>query len=66
MVACHVAREVLERHFRVPPGASEARILRAFAGSRGRLVAMAERETLARGDGPVVLTMDVFRNHWRR
>ncbi|MBR8256815.1 DUF1488 family protein [Burkholderia ambifaria] len=65
-VACHVAREVLERHFWVPPGASEARILQAFADGRGRLVAMAERKMLAHGDGPVVLTMDEFSNHWRR
>ncbi|MDN7904266.1 DUF1488 family protein [Burkholderia diffusa] len=52
-VACRVAREVLERHFGAPPGASEARILQTFAEGRGRLVAMAERKMLAYGDGPV-------------
>ncbi|WP_311769787.1 DUF1488 family protein [Burkholderia stagnalis] len=30
-IDCQVAREVLEQHFWVPPGATETRILRAFA-----------------------------------
>ncbi|MGT0247620.1 DUF1488 family protein [Burkholderia pyrrocinia] len=57
-----VAREVLEQHFWVPPGASEARVLQAFADGRGRLVAMAERKMLVHGNGPVMLTTDDFNN----
>lgn len=59
-IVCHVAREVLEQHFWVPPGASETRILQAFADGRGRLVAMAERKMLAHGGEQVVLTIDDF------
>ncbi|WP_278645405.1 DUF1488 family protein [Burkholderia lata] len=63
-VACNVACEVLEQHFWVPPGASETRVLQAFADGRGRLVAMAERKMLVHGNGPVMLTMADFSN-WR-
>ncbi|MBF3712174.1 DUF1488 family protein [Burkholderia pseudomallei] len=59
-VACHVTRDVLEQHFWVPPGASETRILQAFADGRGRLMAIAERKLLAQGSGSVMLTMDDF------
>lgn len=61
-IDCQVAREVLEQHFWVPPGATETRILRAFSDGRGRIVAMAERKMLSRGGERVVLTMDDFSN----
>ncbi|RKU04273.1 DUF1488 domain-containing protein [Burkholderia sp. Nafp2/4-1b] len=61
-IDCQVTREVLEQHFWVPSGATETRILRAFADGRGRIVAVAERKMLSHGGERVVLTMDDFSN----
>ncbi|WGS45240.1 DUF1488 domain-containing protein [Burkholderia sp. JSH-S8] len=61
-VSYHVAREVPEQHFWVPPSVNETRVLQAFADGRGCLVAMAERKMLGHGSGPVMLTMEDFSN----
>jgi hypothetical protein len=45
-VPCTIARDALERHFWVPDGASDARLLRAFADGRKRITAVAERKWL--------------------
>jgi hypothetical protein len=59
-IACPVTRETLEQHFWVQPGASDARVLKAFAEGRRRIVALAERKARARPGERVVLTVDDF------
>ncbi|MBU9631584.1 DUF1488 domain-containing protein [Burkholderia multivorans] len=61
-IDCQVARKVLEQHFWVPPGATETRILRAFADGCGRIVAVAKRKMLSHGGERIALTMDDFSN----
>ncbi|WP_321792711.1 DUF1488 domain-containing protein [Burkholderia pyrrocinia] len=61
-IDCQVTRDALEQHFWAPPGATETRILRAFADGRGRIVAIAERKMLSHGGERVVLTVDDFSN----
>jgi Protein of unknown function (DUF1488) len=41
---CSIVREALEDHFWLARQADEARLLRAFADGRKRIVAMAERK----------------------
>jgi Protein of unknown function (DUF1488) len=57
---CAVTREALEQHFWVQPDASEARILKAFADGRKRIIAVAERKTRAHAGERIVLTVDDF------
>jgi Protein of unknown function (DUF1488) len=59
-IECMVTREALEQHFWVQPDASEARILKAFADGRKRIIAVAERKTRAHAGERIVLTVDDF------
>jgi hypothetical protein len=59
-VECSVSREALEQHFWVQPGASDTRILKAFADGRKRITAVAERKILAHSDERIVLTAADF------
>jgi Protein of unknown function (DUF1488) len=45
-VPCSVTREALEQHFWAPVGASNDRLLKAYADGYKRIVAMAERKLL--------------------
>jgi Protein of unknown function (DUF1488) len=51
-VPCTITRDALEQHFWVPAGASDARLLRAFADGRKRIIAVAERKWLKRTSTP--------------
>jgi hypothetical protein len=62
-VECIVTREALERHFWVQPDASEARILKAFADGRKRIMAVAERKMRAHAGERIALTVDDFGVH---
>ncbi|QCP52430.1 DUF1488 domain-containing protein [Trinickia violacea] len=55
-VECSVSRDALEQHFWVQPGASDKRILTAFADGRKRIMAIAERKILAHSSERIVLT----------
>ena len=59
-VECIVTREALEQHFWVQPDASEARILRAFADGRRRIMAVAERKMRVHAGARIALTVDDF------
>ncbi|WP_168787509.1 DUF1488 family protein [Paraburkholderia aromaticivorans] len=59
-VECAITREVLEAHFWLPAGADEARMSKAFADGRQRIVAVAERQIRLRPGKPVRLTIDDF------
>ena len=59
-VECSVSREALEQHFWVQPGASDTRILKAFADGRKRITALAERKLLAHSDERILLTVSDF------
>lgn len=59
-VECSVLREALEQHFWLQPGAGDARILKAFADGRKRIVAVAERKVLAHSGERIVLTAADF------
>jgi Protein of unknown function (DUF1488) len=50
-VECAVARDALEEYFWLQRGADEARVLKTFENGWKRIVAIAERKTLARTDG---------------
>jgi hypothetical protein len=55
-----VARNALEEHFWLPPGADATRTLKTFESGRNRIVAAAQRELLARPDEPLRLTVNDF------
>jgi hypothetical protein len=59
-IECSVSREALEQHFWVQPGASDTRILTAFADGRKRIMAVAERKILAHSGERIVLTAADF------
>ncbi|WP_454808363.1 DUF1488 family protein [Paraburkholderia fungorum] len=59
-VACVITRETLEQHFWVQPGATDARVLKAFSEGRRCIVALAERKARARPGERIVLTVDDF------
>ena len=59
-VECSVSREALEQYFWLQPGASEARILRAFGDGGKRIVAIAQRKMLAHEGERIVLTAGDF------
>jgi hypothetical protein len=59
-VECIVTRDAREQHFRVQPDASEARILKAFADGRRRIIAVAERKIPAHAGERTTLTVDDF------
>ncbi|MFM0557873.1 DUF1488 family protein [Paraburkholderia sediminicola] len=59
-IECVVTREALEQHFWVQPGATEARVLKAFLDGCGRMVAAAERKVRARPGERIVLTTADF------
>lgn len=45
-VLCLITRDALEQFFWLPPEANEARVLKAFADGRNRIVALAVRRAL--------------------
>jgi len=45
-VRCSLTRDALERFFWLPPDASEARVLKAFADGRNRIFALAARRAM--------------------
>jgi len=45
-VQCSITREALEQHFWAPTGASDARLLKAFADGHNRIAAVVERKML--------------------
>jgi hypothetical protein len=53
---CSVAREALEDHFWLARQADDARLLRAFADGRKRIVAMAERKARRLSAEAITLT----------
>ncbi|RKT10291.1 uncharacterized protein DUF1488 [Paraburkholderia sp. RAU2J] len=55
-----VARDALEEHFWLPRGADPARTLRTFENGRNRIVAVAQRQLLARPDERLSLTVNDF------
>jgi hypothetical protein len=59
-IECLMEREALEQHFWVQPGASEARILKAFADGRKRIAAVAQRKCLAHAGERLVLSASDF------
>jgi len=59
-VECSISREALEHHFWLQPGASEARVLRAFEDGHKRIVAVAERKMLAHAGERIVLRASDF------
>ncbi|MFL9937325.1 DUF1488 family protein [Paraburkholderia sp. RL18-103-BIB-C] len=60
-VECSITREALEEHFWLPAGADQARIFKAFADGRQRIVAVAERKVRLRPGELVQLNIDDFR-----
>jgi hypothetical protein len=46
VVQCSVERGALEQYFWLPPGASDARLLKAFGDGQKRIIAVAERKAL--------------------
>lgn len=59
-IVCVITRETLEQHFWVQPGATDARVLKAFSEGRRRILALAERKARARQRERIVLTVDDF------
>ncbi|MCI0150328.1 DUF1488 domain-containing protein [Paraburkholderia sediminicola] len=59
-VACVVTRETLEQHFWLQPGATDARVLKAFSEGRRRITAFAERKARVRPGERIVLTVADF------
>lgn len=59
-IVCVVTRETLEQHLWVQPGATEARVLKAFSEGRRRILALAERKARARPGERIVLTVNDF------
>ena len=45
-VQCSISRRALEEHFWAPIGASDARLLKAYADGRNRVAAAVERKML--------------------
>jgi hypothetical protein len=45
-VRCLLARDALEQFFWLPPDANEARVLKAFADGRNRILALAVRKAM--------------------
>jgi hypothetical protein len=59
-VQCSISRDALERHFWLPAGASEARVLKAFVDGRRRITAAVERRMLKKTGAPIVLSATDF------
>jgi hypothetical protein len=59
-VACVITRAALEAQFWLPGAADEARMLKAFADGRRRILAVAERKLRLRPGQPVTLTASDF------
>jgi Tol biopolymer transport system component len=55
-----IARDALEECFWLPCGADETRTLKTFGNGRNRIIAVAQRKSLARPDGRLSLTIDDF------
>ncbi|WP_087659083.1 DUF1488 family protein [Caballeronia terrestris] len=54
-VQCAITRDALEEHFWSPIGASDARLLKAFADGRKRIAAAVERKMLRDKSASIVL-----------
>jgi hypothetical protein len=54
-VQCSITRIALERHFWVPVGANDARLLKAFTDGHNRIAAAAERKILKAPGEPIKL-----------
>jgi hypothetical protein len=59
-VQCSITRDALERHFWLPAGANEARVLKAFADGHQRITAAVERRMLKRTGVPIALSAADF------
>ncbi|QQC67988.1 DUF1488 family protein [Paraburkholderia ginsengisoli] len=55
-----IARDALEELFWLPRSADQARTLKAFENGRNRIVAVAQRKSLARPDESLWLTVNDF------
>ncbi|WP_310035761.1 DUF1488 family protein [Paraburkholderia graminis] len=55
-----IARDALEDHFWLPRSVDPAHTLRAFENGRKRIVAVAQRNLLARPDEPLWLSANDF------
>jgi hypothetical protein len=55
-----MTRQAREARFWVPPDADQARMLKAFADGRRRIIAVADRKVRLRPGEPVRLTADDF------
>jgi hypothetical protein len=61
-VQCSIARSALEQHFWAPTGATDARLLKAYADGRKRIAAAVERKML-KAPGELIKLNDAdFRN----
>ena len=54
-VHCSITRDALEQHFWAPAGASDARLLKAFADGHNRIAAVVERKMLKAPGEPIEL-----------
>ncbi|MBC8752383.1 hypothetical protein OKW43_005723 [Paraburkholderia sp. WC7.3g] len=59
-VQCSISRDALQQHFWLPAGATEARVLTAFADGQQRITATVERRMLKRAGVPIVLSAADF------
>jgi Protein of unknown function (DUF1488) len=59
-VRCLITRDALEQFFWLPPEANEARVLKAFADGRNRIVALAVRRALRAKSGTLKLVASDF------
>ncbi|TDN66802.1 DUF1488 family protein [Paraburkholderia sp. BL10I2N1] len=59
-VQCSITRDALERHFWLPAGANQARVLKAFADGHLRITAAVERRMLKKAGAPIVLSAADF------
>ncbi|MBC8752294.1 hypothetical protein OKW43_005685 [Paraburkholderia sp. WC7.3g] len=59
-VQCSITRDALEQHFWLPAGANQARVLKAFADGRQRIMAAVERRMLKKAGAAVALTTADF------
>jgi hypothetical protein len=59
-VQCSISRDALERHFWLPAGSSEARVLKAFVDGGQRITAAVARRMLRKAGIPIVLSATDF------
>jgi hypothetical protein len=59
-VRCFLTRDALEQFFWLPPDANEARMLKAFADGRNRILALAARRAMRAKTDSLKLTASDF------